>query len=214
MRVPLLVAAAIGADTMPPPPEPPPAPRDSAPRCLFARPLPRCRSFAVFDVSYHQSLAGNEVRRPQLSGLRGLDSHLSWEVGYMANRDRQSAVGGAVLVGFDDAGARIGAKARYRRWQPGDAAVDFSAGLVSAGVRVDDPLRYTARGWGPSGDVSVGWRDIAAVSVRAEALRTPAGTATGVYGGVRLGGAAGVTASAIGGIAFGVLVALIIRSTS
>jgi hypothetical protein len=86
--------------------------------------------------------------------------------------------------------------------------VDVSVGAVTAGVRVPGP-RYTDRGYGPTADVSVGWRDVAAVSLRAEALRTAGRTAGGVYAGVRLGGPTALAASAAAAAALVALVAII-----
>lgn len=209
MRLAFLLAA-LGTDTTPPPADsvPPTAPSATSAGCFLPRPLPRCRSFVVTEVGYFASVLGTPADNPYAGGRRALDSHVSWELGYMRNRDDGTAVGGVLLVGGDHRGARVGAKIRGRRWLARRSTLDVGAGVVSAGVLVPEPS-YAGRGVGPTADVSLGWRDIAALSLRADAIRTSGRTSVGVYGGARLGGVPALAATAAAAVGVAVLVALL-----
>ena len=210
MRLAFLLAA-LGADTTPPPPAdsvPPPAPRATSARCFLPRPLPACRGFVVTEVGYFASVLGTAAGNRYAGSSRALDSHVSWELGYMRNRDDGTAMGGVLLVGADHRGARIGAKIRGRRWLAHRGTLDAGAGVVSAGVLAQE-ASYAGRGVGPTADVSLGWRDIAALSLRADAIRTAGRTSVGVYGGARLGGVPALVATAAAAIGVAILAALL-----
>jgi len=189
------------------------------PICFRGRPLPRCRAFFLTELSYVRRLAGSVLTYdtpssggfdPSPLSIRDFDSHLSWELGYMVNRGAKSALGGTLMIGTGDAGARTAAKGRYRQWiDGGDASIDFSAGLLSAGVR--GPTG-TTRGVGFTSDVTLGVGDFAGVTARAELMRVNNRNIGALHGGVRLGSLPAVGVSVLGGIGLIVLIAAIARS--
>ncbi len=204
-----------------------PAAQTRAPFCFRGRALPRCRAFLLTEVGYYQRAVSTEQLYPDSERSRSipeLDSHLSWDVGYMKNLDRSKAVGGTVMLGTGDAGIRAAAKARHRWWisndlAGGDGTVDLSLGVLSAGLRspgtapADNPgtgFSYVTRGVGLTGEATLGYGDYIGVSVRAEVLRANGRTATAAFGGVRLGSYPAVAASTIGALGL----VLLIRSLS
>ena len=88
------------------------------------RPLPEVRSFVVTEVGGWWLLDEDAV-----SG--GNDAAVACDVGWLRNLDERNALGGVV---FSEVGgfARLGVKARYRRWLSRTLSVDFSPGLVLA----------------------------------------------------------------------------------
>ncbi|CAA9321404.1 MAG: hypothetical protein AVDCRST_MAG11-2019, partial [uncultured Gemmatimonadaceae bacterium] len=164
------------------------APGAAAPRRSCFRPRPRaaCRGFSVVEAGVYPRLAGTEAPRPW--GARPqLGNHASWELGYMVNTRAGTALGGSAVLGVSGAGARWGAKARYRRWLPGEFAADLGAGPVVADVAVPvtasaaaNPVLW-ARGVGATADVGVSWRGTVGLGLRAEAVRARGGTARAAY---------------------------------
>ena len=190
----LLAAEALGQPTRKPPGV-----------CFRGRPASVCRAFWVTEVGYYQRLASTAVTGvlpPAGSTLAHLNSHASWEIGGMVNRGRASAMGGTVLVGFDDLGHRLGAKGRYRRWLAGhDRVIDLSGGVLRA-YSTDSYPDLPAAAYGATGDVSFGWGDWVGVSARVDLLRgRTSRVASAAYGGVRLGSYAAVAATTIAAIA-------------
>ena len=88
------------------------------------RPLPEVRSFVVTEVGGWWMLDEDPV-----SG--GNHVAVACDVGWLRNLDERNALGGVV---FSEVGgfARLGVKARYRRWLSRTLSVDFSPGLVLA----------------------------------------------------------------------------------
>jgi hypothetical protein len=115
-----------------------------------------------------------------------LDNHYTWDIGFMANRSPRTAVGGMLHLGADGSGVRIGLKGRHRQWIAGNGVMDVSAGVLRAGIRAPYPELNEA-GYGITGDVALGWRDWAALTVRADVLRGGGRTVSALYGGVRVG---------------------------
>ncbi|MFL5579266.1 MAG: hypothetical protein ACJ8AO_02750, partial [Gemmatimonadaceae bacterium] len=147
---------------------------------------------------------------------RQLGNHASWELGYMVNTGSDSgsgsALGGTAVVGLSGAGSRWGAKARYRRWLPGEFAADLGMGPVSAEVAVPvtgttrDAPSLSARGMGVTADVGVSWRGTVGLGVRADAVRARGTTARAVYAGVQLGSGAAVGGTLAAVLAVGAMI--------
>lgn len=189
--------------------------------CFRGRALPHCSHFLLIEAGYYHRLAGskhaaldtNEITRDAIDNL-DRDSHFSWELGYMRNLDGRNAMGGALLVGTGDAGARFGVKGRYRRWvgAEGTGRLDFGAGVLRGGMRdrvpnpyrpsATDPLTIVADvpAYGVTADVTYDIGDLIGVSTRVELMRAEGGrTGTAVFGGVRLGSYSAIVASAAAG---------------
>lgn len=180
--------------------------------CFRGRPAPECGSFWITEAGYYRRLGGSEVDRnlgDVTIAAPALDSHLSWEVGGMVNHGPIEAFGGTLLVGVDNAGARLAVKARYRRWLGRSSTLDFSGGPARAVARVPDTggARFHTRAYGVTGDIALGWGDWAAVTVRAEALRVGDRTVGAVYGGARLGSYPAVGVTVAGALYVALLVA-------
>lgn len=176
---------------------------DNGSACLATQPLPECRTFWLTEVGYYRPVIGTgSTQRNQTAGIGGpgLAKYYSWELGRMSNRSRRTAVGGTFLIGME---GRFGLKGRYRRWMPNRGFVDVSAGALRAMIHLPAP-QFDTPGYGITGDVALGWRDWAAITVRADALRGGGRTAGAVYGGVRLGSypaiAATMAAAAVGAV--------------
>lgn len=91
------------------------------------KPFPECRSFMIteFGLSYGLDKPSDE------SNLR----LVTWELGYMVNRDEHSAIGGTLFIGVEpDGGAsRLGLRARYRYWLSGNKSLDIAPGVLITG---------------------------------------------------------------------------------
>lgn len=163
---------------------------ESRSHCFSPRQLPECKSFWLTEVGYYRRAAGGgSFQSNSPAGRRpDLDNHFSWELGGMWNRSARTALGGTVLVGGGGGGSglRFGVKGRYRHWTSKRGSVDISAGPLYAVTHSDYP-QLRASGAGVSGDVSLNWKDWAAVTVRAEALRGGGRNAGAAYTGFRLG---------------------------
>ena len=182
---------------------PPGAPAESGTRlCFRGRPAPRCTAFFLYELGYFQRIAGtmfdegyppNEYRRPEL------ESHVSLELGAMVNRGDRRAIGGTVLLAGARGvgGSRLAFKGRYRQWlEDGRGTVDLSAGVL----RADVPRVYPQHGrvaYGLTGDVSLGYGDLAALTLRADAVQAGGHASTSVYAGAKLGSYPAVGASVV-----------------
>ncbi len=163
--------------------------------CYRGRPKPTCDRFVLTELGFYGRAVGTRFvdEFERFDGGLGrisrpaLGNHLAWEVGLMANRGRQSAVGATLLLGVGEEGGRIGVKGRYRRWLTADnIAADYSAGLIVA--RVDGGAPYLGRGSvGVTADASLNAADYGAVTARVDVIPTGNQTAAALYGGVRLG---------------------------
>jgi hypothetical protein len=188
----VIVPANVGAQTTP----------DSGSVCFEARPLPECKTFWLTEAGYYRPVIGTgSTQRNQTAGFDGpeLARYYSWELGGMSNRSRRTAVGATFLIGME---GRFGLKGRYRRWLPNRGFVDASAGALRAMVHLPAP-HFDTPSYGITGDVALGWRDWAAITVRADALRGGGRTTAALYGGVHLGSYPAVLATAAA-IAYGV----------
>jgi hypothetical protein len=143
------------------------------------------------EAGYYRRLAGSafveEYARASFQ-VEHLGTHVSWELGGMINRGPSTAIGATILFGLDGRGERRGLKGRYRRWfDNGSGTLDVSGGILAAPSAAPYPA-VTLESFGPTIDVSVGWRDFVAATARAEMLRRQdGGMVNAVYGGVRLG---------------------------
>lgn len=195
-----------------------PVPQVHPKLCFRGQALPKCRAFFLTEVGFYARAAGTSrsYTEPTVNGtqvtrrLRDLDSHLSWDLGYMTNLDIAHAAGGTVMLGTGDAGIRMAAKGRYRWWLDGGrGVVDISAGVLSAGVR--NPERQnTARGVGLTAEVASGLGDYFALTARADVLRADDRNVAAVYGGLRLGSYPAIVANVVGGT----LLILLVRAIS
>lgn len=160
--------------------------------CFRGQPRSRCDAFWLTEIGFYARAAGTSVRgRYEMSEnayeRRDLGNHAAVELGGMVNRDARSALGGTLLLGVGQDGARVGAKARYRYWlDAGGTSADVALGVIRANVKQPGPTSFTL-GTGLTGDVSLNAGDRAAVTARVDVVRGGGRTATAFYGGARLG---------------------------
>ena len=163
--------------------------------------MPRCKTFLLTEAGQYWRMTGTEFTR-QLDAhtfsLPDLEGHLSWELGLMSNRSPHNALGGTVLIGVGGNGGRLAVKGRYRRWLGEQGTLDLSVGALRASHRPSGDRQYATSEFahGITGNVALGWKDWAALTVRADALSSGDRTISGVYGGVRLGSQPAILATA------------------
>ena len=91
------------------------------------KPFPECSSFLIteFGLSYGLDKPSDEANL-QL---------LTWELGYMVNRDEHSAIGGTFFIAVEPDGdaSWLGLKARYRYWLSGNRSLDIAPGILITG---------------------------------------------------------------------------------
>ncbi len=174
-------------------PETPAPSQTQAPElCFRGRPLPRCRAFVLYELSYAARIAGSEqlIREPY-SGYqfpaRDLHSYIALEIGGMVNRDSLHARGATLHVGLADGGLRLGLKGRQRRWYRGGGTLDLSAGVLGAHAQAAESGAGRVRAYGVTAEVGLGHRDLAAVSLGGDLVRGGGRTRAAVHAGARLG---------------------------
>lgn len=172
------------------------------------RPLPACRSFLITEFGLNRVLTG---------GPRDAEPWcVTGEFGLMGNVSPRDALGGTLLVEFDDNGNRVGLKARHRRWLAGPGgqarqmSVEVSGGLFFKGSdRYDDFYETCADGrertcWrermiqypSPVTAVQFNLADWVSLASQIEWIRLDHGESTwAAYAGIRLGSYAGVVGS-------------------
>lgn len=110
--------------------------------CWRGRPLPKCRSFWLTEVSAEYAFASTTTHYRFNSGSfvnefdqRDISSRLLWTVGPMFNTGPSRALGATVSAGPADQGLRLAIEARRRWWLAGSNAADVSAGLLRLGIQ-------------------------------------------------------------------------------
>ncbi len=89
---------------------------------FYPKPKPECGSFLITEFGYTYRLD----RSPDKP------LYLNWELGWMMNRNKRSALGGTILFGFnqDFENTRFGLKPRFRWWLTKTESLDLSAGIL------------------------------------------------------------------------------------
>jgi hypothetical protein len=122
----------------------------------------------------------------------------------MRNHSLTRADGFTAEFGFNEGGPRIAGLRRYRFWLPNQQLIDASLGVVHLGVR-PVPERHVP-GNGLTADVSYGWHDLAAATLRADIVRSEGHTFGAVYTGVKLGSFPALLASATAALYIGLII--------
>jgi len=161
---------------------------------------PDCESFWITEAGYTPRLSAPP--RPLKESF-----YLHWELGYMRNLDnRQWALGGAGFLGLDDDGSRFALKVRLRRWLGQDVSVDLAPGILFAGS--DSHFESNVPGF--TGHLAINHREWLQVVAMLEVIDLEPkqafpdlepNTDVSWYGGVKLGGVAGVIGTVILGFA-------------
>lgn len=165
--------------------------------CIAGRPLPSCSYFLVATGSFNAHLGGSS----STSTFEGPSGTVRWdypkmqdnydlEIGVMANRGAGTALGAALSAGLDgNSGLRLALKVRHRRWLGRYASLDAGAGVLRTHVQPDrtNGLGDPARGYGVTGDLTVGLTDWVAVSGRGDLVWSEGEPVHALYGGIRLG---------------------------
>lgn len=92
-------------------------------------PLPKCNSFLITEFGLFYGLDKSSDQ----SNLR----LVTWELGYMVNRNEHSALGGTFVLAVDPDGgvSRLGLKGRYRYWLSSKKSVDIAPGILFSGSK-------------------------------------------------------------------------------
>jgi hypothetical protein len=225
-----LVASALSAQT----PAPPTPAGDAAvpvrtdPFCWRGRPLPRCRSFALFELGVYGRLATTRLRErytlpsvgAQQRDEEAFSSQFGWSAGAMRNLDASTAVGGALVLAFGDAGNTVAGTVRLRRWTGRGTSVELAGGpgaaqvplpIVSGTVDGVDLLGGEGIGWRPAllAEARANASDLIALSVRGVVVPRAGGRQQAA---VLAGASTGSGLAAIGTVGLGILTALAIAA--
>ena len=102
--------------------------------CFRGRPQSECGSFFLTEWTWALRIGGHGPRSPD---VKPGNSYWTWQVGWMRNVGRRSALGGSVFLGWEEnrvgGSETIGVKARFRRWVGPKAAVEVGAGPTTEG---------------------------------------------------------------------------------
>jgi hypothetical protein len=130
----------------------------------------------------------------------------------MRNRSANRADGYTAEIGINNRGFRVAGSRRYRFWLPSQQQVDVSVGAVHTGVR--GITRGKAPGNGLTADVSYGWADLLAGTLRADIVRADRHTFGAVYTGVKVGSYSTLLTAIAGVLYVGILVLLLSGETT
>ena len=177
------------------------------PICFQGARLPACTSYWITEVGLYTRVGGTYITDRETPALRDrqMVNHGSFEIGLMRNWG-SNATGGHISFGRSEPGNRLGLLARHRRWLSPKYSLDVSAGPISAEIETGDH-RTSLHGRGITGDVILGFADVAHVVVRADRVSENGQHLTAIYGGVRLGSKATIKAIAISAVVFAVMFA-------
>ena len=199
--------------------------------CWRGQPTPACNGFLLTEFNVFRSVViPTTIIRYTVSAdsteqyayqRRDASWNFTWEVGGMVNTSTHTALGATLLLGVDQNGGTVGAKARYRRWlNPEGIALDIGAGLRTVqtnrgsvylfqpGVPYREPgpeVAFTA-------DVAINARDYVALVARVDVAKFGDRYRPNVALGVRAGSRPGVIATGAVATTYAVLFSLIFLS--
>ena len=164
--------------------------------CFRGRPPPECKSQALTEF-----MLGARFTEAQPLAENLLVA--SAELGGLVNATSRSGFGGTILAGLNGGGARLGIKARYRRWITESTALDLAPGILVVGPTSSSIAGFRAPGF--TGHVGLAWNDWAALTVQFELVRFvdernfggPSRTNASLAAGGRLGSYAGAGAAVV-----------------
>lgn len=161
--------------------------------CLHAKYKPECGSFLITEFGYAYRFDHSPDNQ----------QYLTWELGWMMNRNKRTAVGGTVFFGLDQdfEKPRFALKPRFRWWLTKTESLDLAAGILIPGGK-NQAFRF------PSCTAHIGLNvgDCLALTGQVEVIRREkTGTDVDWYGGFKLGTPVG----AIGGTAIAAVIGLI-----
>jgi hypothetical protein len=169
--------------------------------CFRGAPIERCRSFWIFEVTGARRAVGTSHVDRYGVKTQDLTEWVAWDLGYMRNRDNVHALGGSVSIGGSGGGTRLAARLRQRTWLTRDFTLDLSAGPLTAQQQSAD-LSGTKQGFGVTGEVTLGAKDLVGVTVAGDVIKIQDRTASALYVGGKVGswGAVGASAAALLGV--------------
>ncbi len=166
--------------------------------CFQAKPKPECGSFLITEFGYAYRFDHSPDNQ----------QYLTWELGWMINRNKRTDLGGTVLFGLDQdfEKTRFAFKPRFRWWLTKTESLDFGAGiLLPAGKN------HTFKSPSYAGHVSLSVGNYLALTGQVEVIRREKNsTDVAWYGGFKLGTPVG----AITGTAVAVAIGLISLASS
>ncbi len=210
----LLVAPVLSAQT---PAGDAAAPVRTDPFCWRGRPLPRCRAFALFELGVYGRLATTRLRESyslpvvgtQRRDEEAFSSQFGWSAGAMRNLDASTAVGGALVLAFGDAGNTVAGTVRLRRWTGRGTSVELAGGPGAAQMPL--PVTTGGIGWRPAllAEARANAADLVALSVRGVVVPRAGGRQQAA---VFAGASTGSGLAAAGTVGLGILTALAIAA--
>ena len=164
--------------------------------CFRARPAAACRGFFVFEAGIGTTLA-------QAPAPYGNGPDAFWHAGWMWYRGAAAAIGGTIYLARDFASdrTRLALLPRYQRWLGSQAALTVAAGPALELGNFNGSM--AAKSAGALAEVSLGWKDLVAVTTQVEYLPTLEAR-PGVYwhAGLKLGSYAGLAGAVGTGLGF------------
>jgi hypothetical protein len=161
--------------------------------CFLAKPKPECGSFLITEFGY-------AFRFDHSSNNR---QYLTWELGWMKNKNKSSAVGGTVFFGLDQdfEESNFAFKPRFRWWLNKTESLDLAAGILIPGGKNNSFISpsYT-------GHVGFNVGNSFALVGQVEIIRqVKNGTDVAWYGGFKLGTPFGAISGTAVAVAIGLL---------
>ena len=143
--------------------------------CFHPKAKPECGSFLITEFGYAYRFDRSSDNR----------QYLTWELGWMMNRNKRSALGGTVLFGLDQGfeNSRFALKPRFRWWLTKTESLDLGAGILLPAGKNHSFISpsYT-------GHVGFNVGDSFALTGQVEiSRRAKTGTDVAWYGGFKLG---------------------------
>lgn len=149
--------------------------------CFRGHPAPKCRGFAILELTTGTRLNQPGVPFDPYGGESSI--YLSWSAGYLHNMGQRSALGAAFQVAADDDGHRYGPMLRYRQWLGPTWSLDLAPGVLVGGRTNFTTLSFPS----PTGNIAINWGDRIAVTFGVDQLRRGDGTRWESHAGLRFG---------------------------
>jgi hypothetical protein len=102
--------------------------------CFRGNPLPRCKSFWIFEMQGSLQIAQTSRLVDSGNGspqeTSAFDPVFEWNLGHMMNTSDEWAFGGVITVGTGNSNPLTGLKARARRWMSSQVSVEAETGAL------------------------------------------------------------------------------------
>jgi len=185
--------------------------------CVRDRQPPACRTVVFITVAGYARVVGTNSHAlyaadspfgPTVLRQPLLPSHGALAVGVLRNRADGVAIGGDTEVGLGSNLWRVALHGRYRRWLLDSVSLHVAPGILTAKIPYEADFGTESNRrwrWGATLDAELYYHHAAAASVRVDVVPTRrSGTATSVFGGLKLADRLGIGA-AYGALGIGII---------